>query len=164
MRRSRSATLSGVRDVAVLYLLDAGRRRSAYPVAGRVVPVGRDPANGIVLADPTVSRFQFLLCRAGSRYVIQDAGSRYGTFVNGKRLTGPVALRRGSCIGAGGVRMLYWDEPWTLCAGADESKSRSNSSAREGLSPAWRRRSFAFRVWWRMSHRSLAFGWKVRRR
>jgi adenylate cyclase len=154
--------------MAVLYLFRAGQRSAAFLLGGRVVPVGRDPANRIVLADPTVSRFQFLLSRSGSRYIVEDAGSRWGTFINGKRVTGPVMLRRGSWIGAGCLRLLYWDEPWPSGTDADVAASRTDPLTGDGSAPALQRRrrlrSFAFRVWWRLSHRSLAFGWKVRRR
>jgi hypothetical protein len=154
--------------MTVLYLLDADRTSVAYPVVGRVVPVGRDPTNRIVLTDRSVSRFQFLLCRTGSDYLIQDAGSRYGTYLNRRRLTGPVVLRRGSWIEAGDVHLLYWDSPEGPLSDVDSLVGKlappAKARACPAAAPSWRERSFRFRIWWRLSPRSLGFGWNIRRR
>jgi pSer/pThr/pTyr-binding forkhead associated (FHA) protein len=93
--------------MSVLYILDPPRMSAALSLVDRVVSVGRDPDNGLVLADPSVSRFHFILYRHGSDYLIEDAGSRYGAFINGRRLTHRAVLHSGSCIAAGTRHLLY---------------------------------------------------------
>jgi FHA domain len=61
------------------------------------VTIGRGPAASLRLEDPTVSRLHARI--SGSR--IEDAGSSHGTYVDGTRLTAPVALRDGARIRIG---------------------------------------------------------------
>src|SRR5215218_5292834 len=61
------------------------------------VTIGRGPAASLRLEDPTVSRLHARI--SGSR--IEDAGSSHGTFVDGARLTAPLALRDGARIRIG---------------------------------------------------------------
>jgi pSer/pThr/pTyr-binding forkhead associated (FHA) protein len=135
----------------------------------KVVPVGRHPGNHIVLTDPSVSRFHFLLRRLGSEYLIQDVGSRYGTFVNGRRLVGWVMLRSGNWIEVGSHRILYSKTaiPYRLSS-LDEVVEKFDARALELGRPASltsrRKRTFRIRFWWRLSSRWLAFGWRTCRK
>jgi hypothetical protein len=67
------------------------------------VTIGRGPTATLRLEDPSVSRVHARISTAanasGAR--IEDAGSSHGTFVDGARLTGPVALRDGARIRIG---------------------------------------------------------------
>jgi pSer/pThr/pTyr-binding forkhead associated (FHA) protein/Zn-dependent protease len=62
--------------------------------------IGRGPGNAVRLTDPTVSRQHALIRPAthGVGPVLQDAGSSYGTWVDGRRLDGPLVLRDGARI------------------------------------------------------------------
>jgi putative peptide zinc metalloprotease protein len=60
--------------------------------------IGRGPAATLRLEDPTVSRLHARIS-AGGR--IEDAGSSHGTFVDGVRLSGSLALRDGAQIRIG---------------------------------------------------------------
>ena len=153
----------------LLYLFDACRRSIAYPIMDTIVPVGRDPANRIVLTDRSVSRFHFRLYQSGSEYLIQDVGSRFGTFINGKRLTSPAVLRPGNWIRVGNYRLFYWDNRESCpLENVDRSGKGavSKSNGQESLphSSSKRERSFRIRFWWRLSRRWIGFGWKIRRR
>src|SRR5262245_7052455 len=54
-----------------------------------------------------VSRFHALLeCVEGS-YLVEDTGSRNGTYLNGERLTGRVPLRSGDRLGIAGVELTF---------------------------------------------------------
>ena len=66
-----------------------------------VVTVGRDQDNDIIVEDAEVSRHHARLTLQGNNWVLEDLGSRNGTFVNGQRLTGPLWLGPGSQIAAG---------------------------------------------------------------
>ncbi len=48
--------------------------------------VGRLPTCDLVLNDPSVSRQHATLRLADGRCLVQDAGSRFGTFLNGRQL------------------------------------------------------------------------------
>src|SRR5262245_9593675 len=75
-----------------LVLGDASR----VPVTGEMT-IGRSPDATVQLTDPTVSRLHARI-RAGR---LQDAGSRYGTFLDGTRVEGSMPLRDGATIGVG---------------------------------------------------------------
>jgi predicted component of type VI protein secretion system len=61
----------------------------------------------VVISDSTVSRLHAAIERVTGGWVIQDLGSRNGTFVNGARLAGPRALHTGDDIRLGGVRLTF---------------------------------------------------------
>jgi len=63
--------------------------------------IGREAGNDIIVNDPQVSRHHARLTMQGSAYVLEDLGSTNGSFVNGRRVTGPVALSAGDMIGLG---------------------------------------------------------------
>jgi serine phosphatase RsbU (regulator of sigma subunit)/pSer/pThr/pTyr-binding forkhead associated (FHA) protein len=65
--------------------------------------VGRAPSCAIVLPDPSVSRLHAEIRVSGDGIEVADAGSRNGTFVNGARITQPVAIRQGDRVRLGSV-------------------------------------------------------------
>lgn len=149
-----------------LCLFDARGQEHAYPIVDDVVPVGRGSSNRIVLSDRSVSRFHFLLRRFGSEYLIEDVGSRYGTFVNGRRLAISVMLRSGNLIEVGNCRILYCKAaaPYRLPNPDDiVERLHSRGLGRERPAPLIlrRKRSFRIRIWWRLSSQWLTFGWKT---
>jgi len=60
--------------------------------------IGRWPDNNVVIDDRWVSRHHARIVRRGLRYVVEDLGSKNGTFVNGQRLTDPQELEDGDRI------------------------------------------------------------------
>lgn len=66
-----------------------------------VVTLGRDQDNDVVVDDAEVSRHHARLTLQGSNWVLEDLGSRNGTFVNGQRLTSPLWLATGYQIAVG---------------------------------------------------------------
>jgi hypothetical protein len=145
-----------------LYFFDAFKKNVTYPLVNETVPVGRHSSNRVVLTGASVSRFHFRLYRLGSEYLIKDLGSRYGTFVNGKRVTSLKALRHGSWIGVGSHQLFYSDmvvQP--PLRNADEFLGKvEQASPLAFWSP---RQSCRVRIWWRLSHGWLGFGWNIRR-
>lgn len=71
-----------------------------------VLTLGRDSSNSIVINDPQVSRQHARITRQGGMMVIEDLGSTNGTYINGRRLTGPHVLTNGDAIGLGEVVTL----------------------------------------------------------
>jgi DNA-binding winged helix-turn-helix (wHTH) protein len=67
--------------------------------------LGRDPRADVQLDATSVSRYHARLRLSDGHVVIEDMGSRNGTFVRGERIASraPIALRDGERIGLGGV-------------------------------------------------------------
>lgn len=71
--------------------------------------IGREQGRaGICLPHAQVSRLHAQVTKSGKGYVITDLNSANGTFVNGSRVTAPVALERGDKIVIGPYS-LYFD-------------------------------------------------------
>jgi len=72
------------------------------------VTIGRAPGNTVRLEDPAVSRRQarIVVSPDDGSAVLEDGGSSYGTWLDGHRLDGRVALRDGSRIRVGNHELL----------------------------------------------------------
>src|SRR4051812_5206548 len=81
------------RDVLELVLPD--HSRLALP---EEVTIGRALGSTVRLADPSVSRVHARISPAGDDAVLEDAGSSYGTWLDGTRVLAPVPLRAGARI------------------------------------------------------------------
>lgn len=66
-----------------------------------VTVLGRSPEADLVLEDPYASEFHMRLVAREDGLVLHDLGSTNGTYVNGRRVTAPVVLRRGDTIQVG---------------------------------------------------------------
>ena len=73
----------------------------SFPVDKDQLVIGRDASVDIVIDNREVSRHHARLSRRGNQWIIEDIGSSNGTFVNGKRISGPVVLAPGSQVGLG---------------------------------------------------------------
>lgn len=69
-----------------------------FPLDERVLGLGRDPRNAIVINHPEVSRRHARFVRRGGAWVVEDLDSTNGTFVNGTALVGPHALEPGDVV------------------------------------------------------------------
>lgn len=65
------------------------------------ITLGRDPACSEPLEDPLVSWHHARLVRSSGKVVLEDLGSRNGTFVDGVRLSSRTELQTGQEIGIG---------------------------------------------------------------
>src|ERR1039457_5205529 len=61
--------------------------RKRVPVDPIPFLIGRQPENHLILRDSRVSRSHARIVVENGGYVLEGAGSRHGTFVNGKRVT-----------------------------------------------------------------------------
>ncbi len=57
-----------------------------YQLDGRIITVGRTPANHIVITDGAASRKHCMIKQVGDSYTLVDLGSANGTVVNGERV------------------------------------------------------------------------------
>jgi len=69
--------------------------------------LGRDVGCAVRVDRPTVSRRHARILVSADGVVLEDLGSKNGTFLGGGRLTGPVALSEGDVIGLGSVRLVF---------------------------------------------------------
>jgi pSer/pThr/pTyr-binding forkhead associated (FHA) protein len=89
---------------AELVLPGGGR---IYPIGGVAVVLGRNPGSTVVLPDPQVSGTHARITAQGNVHLLEDLGSRNGTFVNGTRITGPTVLRAGDRIVLGDTNLVF---------------------------------------------------------
>ena len=72
-----------------------------------MVNIGRADFNDVVIADPSVSTSHAKLQRRDDVWMLTDLGSTNGTFVEGERLSGEVALGPGTTVKFGEVAVLF---------------------------------------------------------
>lgn len=68
---------------------------------------GRDPAAKIWLESPKVSRRHARFVVNGPSVIVEDLGSKNGTFVSGKRVAGPMALKPGDQVRIGPFTFVF---------------------------------------------------------
>ena len=71
---------------ASLIVIDPNGRRSRVEIAPLPFKIGRQADNHVILRDSRASRVHAQIVRTGGEYVIEDADSRHGVYVNGKRV------------------------------------------------------------------------------
>ena len=74
--------------------------------AGETV-FGRDPAAGVYVDHPSVSRRHACIAIGSQGAVLEDLKSRNGTFVNGRRIEGPTSIDHGAIIGLGPITLTF---------------------------------------------------------
>lgn len=72
--------------------------------------IGRSQKNEIVLNDPYISNEHVRIWQSGGVYLLEDLGSKNGTFLNGERIAHPFTLRNGDRISFGQVEFLFVSE------------------------------------------------------
>ncbi len=71
---------------ASIVIVDPNGNRKRVPVEPLPFLIGRQPDNHLIVRDSRVSRTHARIVVENGAYVLEDIGSRHGTFVNGKRL------------------------------------------------------------------------------
>lgn len=95
-------------DGALLVLRNSEQTRE-WPLAELTeLLIGRDPECAISLPDRSVSRYHAELRRDGEGYVIEDRGSKNGTFVNGEPIDEPTSLKDGDEISIAARYKLFF--------------------------------------------------------
>jgi len=100
---------------------------------GTAITIGRGDQADIDLPDLHISRAHLQLSSRGGRIVAQDAGSKWGTTLNGRALTAASELNHGDqlVIGKTVVRYVcYWDALAHPSHGAHAPHAHASSSAR----------------------------------
>jgi S1-C subfamily serine protease len=93
-----------------LQFASGSQQGRAADVAGDRFLVGRGSDCELTLADGEASRRHALLRpQADGSVVLEDLGSTNGTFVNGRRINGPVTLRGGERVRIGDTELNFLD-------------------------------------------------------
>jgi predicted component of type VI protein secretion system len=101
----------------------------AHPLVGPSVGIGRDKVNGVVVRDPTASRFHAEIRREAGGYVLHPHGSS-GTLVNGRRLGSPERLADGDRIEIANVELQFVAGPVPEGARSPEPSTDDEASQR----------------------------------
>jgi hypothetical protein len=79
-----------------------------YPLKVGLNTVGRMPDNDVVLPDPYVSRRHCaILVHSANGCELHDIASKNGTFVNGRKISGPTQLNSGDEIRMCGKQLVF---------------------------------------------------------
>lgn len=74
-------------DPASLVVVDPSGNRTRVPLEPLPFHIGRQPESHLIVRDSRASRAHSRILAEESNYVIEDCGSRHGTFVNGVRIS-----------------------------------------------------------------------------
>ncbi len=97
-------------DTASLVVRAGSQAGTALSLSAPVTRLGRRQENEISLDDITVSRLHAEITRTGDGYVVADAGSLNGTYVNGERIDGPVVLLQGDELQVGKFHLVFFQK------------------------------------------------------
>ena len=133
--------LGGDAELIVIAHPDAKMIGSRYRVPRMAaVAVGRaDDADLRLTGSPSLSRHHATFRFSGDRATLEDAGSRNGTFVNGRRIERAVELASGDRIQLGGVHCKFLHG---LDVEAAYHDALLELATRDGLTGAYNRRFF----------------------
>lgn len=81
-----------------------------FELAEQETTLGRHPECTIVVDAGAVSRYHAKVTRKPDGFVIEDSGSRNGTYLNGKLLNGPQFLREGDLIRISEITLVFQEE------------------------------------------------------
>jgi len=79
---------------------------SRFVLEGEVATAGRHPDSDLFLDDVTVSRRHAQIVRTASGYLVRDAGSLNGTYLNRERIE-EAALRNGDELQIGRFKLVF---------------------------------------------------------
>jgi phosphoserine phosphatase RsbU/P len=71
---------------ASLIVTDPNGHRTRVAIAPVPFLIGRAPESNLIIRDSRASRNHARIFAEGGEYVLEDCGSRHGTFVNGKKV------------------------------------------------------------------------------
>ena len=135
---------------------------AALPLGSRVVTIGRNPDNDIVLDDPHVSRYHARVWHEPDGYRLEDLDSLNGTAVNGEAVRGPAhTLSDQDAISVAGTRFRFEQPRGVAVPGRTYiDMSQTMTGAPNGQQPAPAPAAATSRLEQRPRRRS---GWALKR-
>ncbi|MDD8025385.1 MAG: SpoIIE family protein phosphatase [Acidobacteriota bacterium] len=109
--------------MALLYVYPKRGPGFSVELGLQAITLGRAADNAVPLSDPFCSGRHAVIRPTADGYLVEDAGSKNGTFLNGRKLGAPMLLRTGDEIRLGGARIVF-DRPLSVAVEmTDESAS-----------------------------------------
>jgi hypothetical protein len=99
--RPARATWSGNRPPGRLKVLEPVERRGHVYELGDELTVGRAGGCQVTLDDNYVSQLHARVFRREGQLYVEDLGSTNGTYVNRRKVTAPIAIRKGDRVQVG---------------------------------------------------------------
>ena len=93
-------------NTPVLTIIKGPQTGNTFELEGAETTIGRDPSNGILLNDMTVSRAHAKIIRNAAGVLIEDLGSLNGTWVDGA-IVNSAPLHDGSSVQIGTFTLIY---------------------------------------------------------
>ncbi len=94
-----------------------------YPLRQGETTVGRSPYCSVQLMSLQASREHAAISVSGDVAVITDLGSRNGTFVNERRITGPTRIVPGDKVSIGGLDLVLFESTSIADAAANTQEN-----------------------------------------
>jgi len=129
---------------ACLIVLSGTNVGKVYPLNKDQVTIGREDGADIQLMDAGISRRHAAVFRQGSSFLVNDVGSRNGTFANNHRLDSPHQLRDGDKLQVGVMTILKFSYGDDL--EANYARKMYDAALRDDLTGVFNRRYFDDRV------------------
>ncbi len=95
-------------EIGVLIVRAGAQAGARFPLSEMTTQLGRHPDSEISLDDITVSRRHAEIERTPDGYVVSDAGSLNGTYVNQERVD-RIVLRHGDELQIGKFRLVFFE-------------------------------------------------------
>jgi pSer/pThr/pTyr-binding forkhead associated (FHA) protein len=92
-----------------LHITSADGEFFDHTIEGDSLVIGRSEASDLMLHDRFLSRRHTRLYQEGGVWMIEDLGSRNGTWINGAKVEGPTAIRNGDHIRISATSILVHD-------------------------------------------------------
>lgn len=108
--------------MSIAYLQYGGDQKY-HLESGRICQIGRSLSNEVVVQDAEVSRHHASVEVRGNEYILTDAGSRNGTYLNGAKINGPVKLKDGDRIEVGNTKVVFHRPDQGLGVGVFEEEA-----------------------------------------
>lgn len=97
--RSEQSAAAPAGEVASQFVVTQGDRLIPLPDGETVI--GREPEAGVSIDSLHISRRHARIVVSAGRAMLEDLGSKNGTYLNGQRITSPMELTEGDEIGVG---------------------------------------------------------------
>ena len=94
-------------ELVPAWLVNVDTPQVSYQLRKGKTQFGRGPENDYPIPDDAVSKRHIVIRQDGSRFIIQDAGSSFGTLLNSIPVDGKETLQDGDIITIGNTRLRF---------------------------------------------------------
>ncbi len=92
---------------AALLVVGGDLNGTIFDLLEKVIGIGRNADNQIALEFNGISRYHFKLHASGETHVLEDCGSKNGTYLNNKKVESLTPLAKGDIIKVGSIALKY---------------------------------------------------------